>query len=287
MKIKRSTVVLLRKVLMFSLITFSVVFVLYVYFKTPTFTIYSYELVGVPEMYKDTIVTKLKDVASQKQYKILPSNRVLSYRSTAIKSAVVDILPNSENVVLRPIGLHTLRITVTQYVPLFKIDEFRGVTKDGVIYTEFKDIHALPTLFIASSTSKEEVEDGIHSTIIAGIEQDTLINISKLITKINSVIFTVSKIDIDAYGDITLYDERGISRILFAGTENIDKVWSNLVSAIDTDPLKSKLATNKEKLEYLDARFGNKVFFKFTNDAKTAIIQSHASTTQTTTTSSH
>lgn len=283
MKIKRSTLVLLKKVLIFSLITISIVYLLYIYFRTPTFTIYSYELVGVPEMYKDTLIARLKDVASQKQYKILPSNRVFTYRSTAIKSAVVDVLPNSEKVSLRPVGLHTLRITVTSYIPLFKIDEFRGVTKEGVIYNEFKDIHALPTLFIASSTSKEVVEDGIHSTVITGIEQNTLTNISKLITKINSVIFTVSKIDIDAYGDITLYDERGISKILFAGTENIDKVWSNLVSAIDTDPLKSKLTTNKEKLEYLDARFGNKVFFKFTNDTKTAIIQSYATTTATTT----
>ena len=74
---------------------------------------------------------------------------------------------------------------------------------------------------------------------------------------------------------------------MFSGIADTDKVWSNIVSAIDTDPLKSKLLNNKDKLEYLDARFGNKVFFKFTNDGKTAIIPSHDISTSTPAVSTH
>ncbi len=280
MKIKRSTLALWKKRLVFSFIVILVCSIFYVFFRTSTFTITSYELIGVPEMYKEKIDTNLRGIASIPQYKILPSNRVLMYRSKAIKLSVVDVLPNSKTVKLRPVGLHTLRVTVTPYEPLFKIDEFRGITKEGVIYTEFKNMQMLPTIYIASTTSKEVVEDGISSTVITGLPSNKLIDISKLITKINSVIFIVSKINIDSYGDITLYNESGVSRIIFAGDADVDKVWSNLVSAIDTDPLKSKLENSKDKLEYLDARFGNKVFFKFTNGVKTDIIQSHATTTQ-------
>ena len=287
MKIKRSTLTLWKKRLIFSFLFILICSIFYIFFRTSTFTITSYELIGVPEMYKEKIDANLHVIESYPQYKILPSNRVLMYRSKAIKLSVVDVLPNSKTVKLRPVGLHTLRVTVTPYEPLFKIDEFRGITKEGVIYTEFKDMHLLPTFYIASTTSKEVVKDGIRSTIITGLESNKLVNISKLVSKIDSVIFKISKIEIDTYGDITLYDEHGISKIIFAGDSDVDKVWSNLLSAIDTDPLKSKLENSKDKLEYLDARFGNKVFYKFTNGAKTDIIQSHASTTQSTSTSSH
>ncbi len=38
---------------------------------------------------------------------------------------------------------------------------------------------------------------------------------------------------------------------------------SNLNSALLADPLKSKMANSRDKLFYIDVRFGNKVFFKF------------------------
>lgn len=268
------------------LITFGVVFlvgIFYIYFRTHAFTITTYELVGVPDMYKETIESKLNIIASQKRYKILPSNRVLNYNSKAIKSTVVEVLPNSEKVSLLPVGLHTLRVNVISHEPIFKIDEVRGITKDGIIYTEFKDMSNLPKISTASSTRKEIVKDGIRSTKIVELDNTKLNNLSLLINKINSVIFRVSKIEIDAYGDVAFYNESGLSKVMFSGITDIDKVWSNLVSAIDTEPLKSKLLNSKDKLEYLDARFGNKVFYKFTNNSKTAIIQSYATPTATTT----
>lgn len=284
MRIKRRTLVLWKKRLVWSLGGMLVCSVFYVYFRTSLFSITSYELVGVPEMYKDTIETSLFSLASQKSYKIFPSNRVLTYRAEAIKAALVEVLPNTQTVTLLPIGLHTLRVKVVPYEPFFKIDNTHAITQEGVIYTEFKDMSALPEISFASSSLRQEMKkDGIGYTVIAGIDYTKLNTISTLINKINSVIFKVSKIDIDEFGDISLYDASGKGRITFAGQTDIDKVWSNILSAIDTEPLKSKLENNKDHLEYLDARFGNKVFYKFTNTSKTAIIQSHATTTATTT----
>ncbi|MCF7843379.1 hypothetical protein K9M47_00595 [Candidatus Gracilibacteria bacterium] len=282
MKIKRSTLVLWKKRLVFFLVTALVMGVFYVYFKTPVFTVTSYEFVGVQEMYKDRIDSNLRTLTSQTRYKVFPSNRIMMYPSKLMKLSISEVLPNSEKIDIVPIGLHTLRVRVTPYEPLFKIDEVHGITKDGVIYTEFKDMSKLSTISIASSTRKEIDRDGIHSTQIEELDTETLSNITKLINKIDTVIFIVRKIDIDASGDISFFDERGISKIIFSGKANTEKVWSNLVSAIDTDPLKSKLMNEKDSLEYLDARFGNKVFFKFTKGDKTAIIQSHATTTATT-----
>jgi hypothetical protein len=75
------------------------------------------------------------------------------------------------------------------------------------------------------------------------------------------------------------------SYVYFLRSANQKKVWSTLVSAIDTDPLKSKLSENRNGLQYLDVRYGNKVFYRFNdmsfqNGKGTVILGSHATTTE-------
>ena len=86
-------------------------------------------------------------------------------------------------------------------------------------------------------------------------------------------------ISIDESDDVHVKNQETGSEVIFTGRDDVDKVWSNIVSAIDTEPLKSKLATKKNTLQYLDARFGNKVFYKFTNGNEGDLIQSPHETT--------
>lgn len=281
MKIKRSTLVLWKRrlVLFFGIsLLFSL---LYIYLRTPLFTITSYELIGVPEMYKESIISHLNTLTTKKLYGIIPGNRIFSYHRHESKEVIVSILPNTQKISISPIGLHTLRISVLVYEPFFKIDDTHAITKDGIIYNEFKDITHLPTISFSSTTKKISKHNELATTTILEIDTHLLKDIQILSTRIPTILFTVSRIYIDEYGDISLYDERGISKVIFSQTFDVEKVWSNLVSAVDTDPLKSKLIHEKNKLEYLDTRFGNKVFFKFTKEDKTDIIQNHATTTET------
>lgn len=288
MRIKRSTLDLWKKRLMVFFVSFLVFLVFYVYFGTGLFTVTQYEVVGVPDSYTEKIINEAHTIAAVKILKIIPGNRIFSYHHDNVVQAVATILPNTSAVCISQRGLHTLRIEVTSHTPYFRISDTEAITKEGVIYTEIRDIGTLTTLVLATTSVKQEVDnDGILFISVPEINAEKLASISLLVSKINSIIFQVSKIEIDAFGDVSLYDERGISKVIYVGNQDVDKVWSNLVSAVDTDPLKSKLANSKDKLEYLDARFGNKVFFKFTNDSKTAIIQSHATTTAATTTISN
>lgn len=280
MKIKRSTIVLWKRVGIGVLLLSLFGGVSYLYYKTPIFTITSYELVGVPDLYKDAVMSNLTSIATERSNPLIPKDKILSYHAKAIKQSIVSVLPNTHTIHIRPIGFHKLRITVDHYEPRFKIDSTRGVTKDGIIYVEFKDMSSLPTISFASSTMEEVVRDDSRYYVIQGIDTTALNNLSRLLEKIDSVIFPVAKITVDGYGDVTLYNKREVSRIIFKEETNPDKVWSNIVSAIDTDPLKSRLEKEKDDLEYLDARFGNKVFYKFTKNLKTAIIEDHATTTQ-------
>lgn len=285
MRIKRKTFNLWKRRLFIFLGVFCISSLFYIYFKTSFFTITSYELVGVPDSYQQIIQINLRSIAAEKSYKIFPSNRITSYRGMIIKSSIVSVLPNSQTISFRIVGLHTLRITVTTYTPLFKIDDTHAITKEGFIYNELNDIQNLPKISFATSTLRQELyKDGINYVTIPTFNASRLASLTRLISKINTVVFAVSNIIVDEYGDIVLQNKEGGSGIIFSGASNVDTVWSSILSAIDTEPLKSKLETKKEALVYLDARFGNKVFYKFTNDTKTVIIESHATTTEATTT---
>lgn len=283
MKIKRKSLDLLKKVVVRTLIFFCVFVLVYWYFGTGFFSVTSYELIGVESAHKDAVERGLNDIVSKKQYKIFPGDKIFSLPERKMKLFISTTLPDTEHIVLRISGLHTVKVTVTPFVPLFREDESHAITKDAYVYKDLNNLSLYPTLVISSSTKETEVKNGVTLVKIVGVEKADLLAWSSLIQKVNSVLFIVSKVFVDEYGDVYFYDERGMSTIKFSRTTSPDKVWSNIVSSVDTEPLKSKLIANKSTLEYLDARFGNKVFYRFTNEGKTAIIQ-HNNATSTSTT---
>ncbi|MFA6608319.1 MAG: hypothetical protein WCT07_00160 [Candidatus Paceibacterota bacterium] len=266
---KKRTRALFKKIFIRTSITFLIGATFFVYFKTGFLTIHTYELVGVEEKYQPILKDKFMEYDKQKLYKILPSNRVISYHSKDMKSFIRELLPNTSHVSIYPTSLHTLRISVTSYAPLFKLNNSQAITKEGFIYKELSDISALPTLSYATSSN---------------ITPEILSQIEEIIPKISATIFSVQSVFINEYGDIYITNEGGESSVILSKDSDVKKIWSNLVSAIDTEPLKSKLQKEKGELKYLDTRFGNKVFFRFTNTDKTNIISSHDATTTASTT---
>lgn len=54
-------------------------------------------------------------------------------------------------------------------------------------------------------------------------------------------------------------------KIMFRIDSDFQKVAENLQAALDTEPLKSDFKDRYSSLMYIDLRFGNKVYYKFTN----------------------
>jgi len=282
MKIKRSTITLWKKILKITVITALVFGVFYIYFRTNLFTIYTYDIVGASADVKVEIQNKLQELSKQPIYKIIPTNKILSYRGLKIKTIIKERLPDTSTVSISPRSFHTVRITITPYSPLFRINDKEAVTKDGYVYQPLIPLNDLPMLVAASSTIKIENIDGLPANkLIIGEATSTelLFNaIANIIPKINTVLFNVTNVNVLPYGDIIISDESKESSVKLSFISNLDKEWSNVISAIDTEPLKGLLEKKKDKLEYIDVRFDNKVFYKFTNTVIPTII--NASTTQ-------
>jgi hypothetical protein len=69
-------------------------------------------------------------------------------------------------------------------------------------------------------------------------------------------------------GDIKVFLSTGTAsstgpEIIFKADAELQKVEENLQAALTTEPLQSKIKSKYSSLQYIDLRFGNKVYYKF------------------------
>ncbi len=261
----------------------------YFYTETELFTITSYAIEGVDADVARHIDTALREEATKKSFLIIPHNKILTYSKKGIISVVRDTVSDLATIRVHLSSLHRITIEITHLTPLFRVGERQAMTKDGIIFTPAYDVHTYPLLTIASSTEETIMIGGLPFTRFSVqdevVDATFLLSIISISTQVSSLIFPVDSILVETTNDVTLSYASGTSNVFFLRNGDYKKTWSTLVSAIDTEPLKSKLATNKNGLLYLDVRYGNKVFYRFSdmsfqNKKGTAILGSHATTTE-------
>jgi hypothetical protein len=253
---------------------FAIIFFGWVYAGTSLFQIDTYDIQGIPKERAMKLEDTIRQFEREPILGILRGDSTVLYHKKAILRTVYEQLPNVKSVIVVASHLHVIHVAIVEYTPVFKMDEGEAATVEGVTYKEIHDVSALPTLIVASTSS---------------LTQEALAPIVVLYPKISATLFPVKVVFIDAFGDVHLKGGEGMSEVIVDGKANIDKTWSTIVSAIDTDPLKSNLSSNKGSLLYIDARFGNKIFYKFTNGSGSSIIdKTYASSTHSSaTTTSH
>lgn len=264
MNIKRKTFVNIKRFFFSALLLAIVMGWWYFYSKTEAFTITKYTFTGInDDSLRLELENKLKSVAKTTSYKLLPPTKLLTFQKSSIINTVQGVLPETRTLRVVPHGLHTIHIMVTTHTPLFRVDKGEALSTEGVFFTTKKDISDLSVLSIASSTRISHKNGGISSQKLQNIDSATLRNLDDFEKKVSSVIFPVTSIVIDNIGDVHLSSATSRSKVIITKDADMKKLWLTLLSAIDTDPLKTKLLKNLDSLMYLDVRFGNKVFYSF------------------------
>ena len=92
--------------------------------------------------------------------------------------------------------------------------------------------------------------------------------LSSMVSRLDKKGLTVNQINIGEFADATLRLHTGEIRVNM--NDNVDDVWNSYISAIAIEPLKSIMSGPISDFEYLDLRFGNKVFYKLRTVASTS-----------------
>jgi hypothetical protein len=262
------------------------------YYWTNIFTITEYVIQGTDASRVSMMQVQLTALAQGDHLFVLPNDKIFTYNTSGIISVVRMNVPDLKTISIRPVGLHTVHIDVTLLTPLVKTEDGHAMSEDGIVFSTTQNLNRLPVLTLASSTRGTTKLEGLpfEHMLFKGepVESQFLLDILSMSSKVSSVIFPVASILVEETGDVTLSNASGTSKVFFLTDVDTKKTWSTLVSAIDTEPLKGKLVTNRRGLEYLDVRYGNKVFYRFNdmafqNNGLTAILETNASSTATST----
>ncbi len=267
MKIKRKTferVVLSSKI---GLALLAILLSAYLLFGTDIFRITSYEIEGLDDVTKISLREQLEKDSGYMTYYIFPHNHILTFNSKRIRDISQKEVPDASLISVRRSGLQALTITFLRFDPVLRTADGYLINKEGVLFYSKIQNGIYPIITIASSSVIDATYNKLPVKKITAkhfsFNESYLENLLDFLDKITTIIFPVSSIVVTSDGDTIMYDEREYSKVLFLHDGDLEKTWSTLVSAIDTDPLKTKLEKDKEKLLYLDVRFGNKVFYKF------------------------
>jgi hypothetical protein len=96
---------------------------------------------------------------------------------------------------------------------------------------------------------------------------DKLITLKEELEKINlkpAIFYIKDNGDISVFLSSPSLTTRG-PEIIFNTDSDFEQVMENLQSVLDTEPLKSDFVNKYSSLQYIDLRFGNKVYYKFSS----------------------
>ena len=114
--------------------------------------------------------------------------------------------------------------------------------------------------YIVASHSSEVVSDNlpaiVGTTVLTVDKKEWL---SSMVSRLAKKGVVVMQINMGDFSDVTFRLKYGEIRANMK--TDADSVWNSYISAADIEPLKSALDNLDPNFEYLDLRFGNKVFY--------------------------
>ncbi len=236
------------------------------------FAVYGYFLYSVRSSFVSEIVTpSLLETKVRKEvdgllgltyFYFLPNNSWLTPSLFPLEHGLKARVPEIETIsVTRSLLSRSLSVSYTLRTPVLRLAGGEVVDTHNNHYLDDRNL-VLPLLVTDEKISSEDLTKLIFL-------KDT----------IETALFPIDEIDIDAARDVTLVlRTEAKTKILFSLRQNEKDVWSKIVSAFETSPLKE----NKEsfaRVLSLDARFGNKIYYKMKVGDGDIIPESTATTT--------
>jgi len=198
-------------------------------------------------MYQERIETYTKEVLSGKSGYIFPAQHTAFLPKGRIEKNLLLLYPEIQSLIISRSGLTGMDIFITLRTPAFRMENGLALDVNGIAYKEPGDISILP-LFTLTSTFPTKEQAG---------------SMQNFMSKLSVRLAPVTEVKIDENKDVQYFFGNTKQYVITPLLGDTSIYWSTLVSALDTEPLSTLLQTKRNELEYIDLRFGNKVFYKF------------------------
>lgn len=232
------------------------------------------EIVGNKVLDVAVLEALVNEQTSGKYFWLLPKTNILFYPKNAIQNELQKTFKRIKEIDLAIKENNTLEISINEQVALYtwcgyvtqslnsnSNQKCYFMDSEGYIFDEAPYFSpGVYFKFYGDENVNLENPSGIYFL------KDKFAKIIVLKNRIEEFGLQPSSFWLNNLGDASFFlspkEELG-PEIIFKIDSDLEKVAENLHAALSTEPLKSKLKNKSESLEYIDLRFGNKVYNKF------------------------
>lgn len=251
---ERTTILILSSVLVLLLIVLLVVFL-----RREELQIGSVEVVGTRVVSAQKVEDRVEEFLEGSRFFVIPLRNRFFVPRTEIKKALLEIFPEIETVHLSVGFGRTIRILISEYTPRYLScmeNECYFLTIDGFRYAPAPSFVNPPYVVFEGGTTtiRAHIVDPLWFTDVRVVIDGITLPVAE---------DRVIRVDLSVEGDAIATTQAGYE---LRWDDEISPLTAieRLEAVYDTADFAQALAAYPDTLEYIDARFGKKVFYKFT-----------------------
>lgn len=271
---KKKKKILIRKIVIFAVIFLLLISGLSYISQIKRLNINEVKIEGNKIIDTEKVVEEVNKITAGKYIWLFPKTNILLYPKSKIKRELSNKFKRFSDITLGIENSQALKISVAERTPEYTwcgaIPPYGAspeicyfLDKEGYIFDEAPYFSG-EVYFKFYGVPEPNTENPAGSYVAKGYF-DKLILFKNTLTEINlkpAVMYIQEGEDVKIF----LSKDKTSStatEIIFKKDSDYQKIAENLKAALDTEPLLSKVKTSYSSINYIDLRFGNKVYYKF------------------------
>lgn len=227
----------------------------------PQFAINEVEVSGNQQVASSYIEKLVARELEGSKYIFFPKKNIFWYPEEKLMTKIASSTPRIQNVEIERGGLTTLKINISERstyalvcTELVETSKCYLADINSVLYAEAPDFKA--SVFVKFYNTSTSTSLKLGDKFLEPSELKSLVGFSEKLKKINLV---VARINVSS-GTTELILENG-GKLIVTKEQNMDIAFENLKSLIESKEFKGR-NDDGLKFQYIDLRFGNKLFYK-------------------------
>jgi len=230
-------------------------------------TISEVELRGNVIVGTEDVLSFINEELGGSYYAFFPKNNIFLYPKEDIEAKMLDKWKRVESVDVLRNGLTGITVNVTEKKPRFLWcrETIEGLSREGDCY--FIDDKGY--LFSKAPGFSEDVYFRFFGNISAAdpigqryLEESKFKSLSDFTVHLEQAKIKASKMLAKENGEYELYLSE-FGRVFINDRQDFEKTFENLKTLLESDVFKREVKGASSSLDYIDLRYGNKVYYKF------------------------
>ena len=246
--------------------------------RSEKFFIKNIDVSGARPEYNSSLKVHIEEYLDGSVLLVLPRRNIILFGEHHLREYLLTKNTYLESITFTRQGLDGLSVQAKERAPYFFVEqegEEQNVFIDsyGVVYRDAAVILSTTTIRLKETSSAYGASTtgalpvGFSDQVGKPLPEVYFKNLIRAIELFKAKNFTIQGVTLRPYGDadIQITPEGGVLRINLY--DDIDKTVATFSAARKIETLRSKLSERRSSLQYIDLRFGNKVFYMFTAEA--------------------